>query len=192
MLDDETRMLLIAHALTGSVHGSSDEPAKIAKRAIGIADAVLRLVKYGDEEPQVADVVPTPKKEEIEPEQDAFREGRRAAASALVKAVAEAARQAGYDVVEQPVGQYRIRPSGQNAFEAHVGVHADGRPLAGAGGAHSPVPSPHNINPVIGIRFDPVAGIFVPDALDPDKPQRDAFAIVAEHVASLIKGAPRP
>jgi hypothetical protein len=187
MLDDETRMLLIAHALTGSVHGSPHEPRTIAKRAIEIADAVLGLVK--SEETPAPDVVPTKKDE---PEHDAFLDGRRTAANALVKAVAEAAKQAGYDVVEQPVGHYKIRPSGQNSFEAHVGVHEDGRPLAGAGAAHDPVPGPHNVSPVSGIRFDPVAGIFLPEAPDPDKPQRDAFAIVAEHVASLIKGPPRP
>jgi hypothetical protein len=187
MLDDETRMLLIAHALTGSAHGSSDEPETIATRAIAIADAVLGLLNHG-ERPTV-DVEATRKAER---EQAALLEGRRTAAMALVKAVAEAAKQAGYDVVEQPVGQYKIRPSGQHSFEAHVGVHEDGLPFAGAGPTHGPGPGSHNVNPVSGIRFDPVAGIFLPEAVDPDKPQRDAFAVVAEHVASLIKGPPRP
>jgi hypothetical protein len=49
MTRDDQRLLLIAHALSGAAHQSTESPADLARRAVEIASAVLELIRTEEE-----------------------------------------------------------------------------------------------------------------------------------------------
>lgn len=146
-MTDQDRLLLIAHALGGSAVQSSYDAEAVAKRAIEIADAVVRSLEA---EREVHTATSTFERAARELDGDRRRAAEHAAAAALLGAVVDSMKRAGYAVVESTAGYFKISVRPETPPFAHVGIDAEERVVAGDHSATAAVP----LRPVEGIGYD--------------------------------------